>query len=79
MSRRESIKFSNSTGVSQSIIVEPWAVEFLLPSGSWCEVFSVGGLGEPALVTEPVEGGIIIWINTDGAVYEYWQDGVLID
>ena len=79
MSNRASIKLKNNSAMPMRLIVEPWATEFDLPSGSSCEVFSVGGIGVPAIDLESVGGAMIFWINTDGAIYEYWQDGKLVD
>jgi hypothetical protein len=79
MSNRASIKHTNSTAKAQRVVVEPWASEFDLPLGSSCEVFCVGGTGVPAVEMEVRGDEIVFWINTEGAIYEYWQDGVLVD
>lgn len=61
------------------MVIEPWAVEFMLPCKSFCEVVSVGGEDPASIEVEDDEYGFIFWINTPGAVCEYWQDGQLVD
>ena len=79
MQSRESVYLSNASPSSVRVVIEPWAVEFILPSRSFCEVVSVGGDSPAAFEVEDDEYGFIFWINTPGAVYEYWQDGQLVD
>lgn len=79
MSDRSSLKFLNSTSGDLRVIVEPWANEFTLPAGSTCEVLSVGGRDPRPIELEAIDGALVFWISTEGALYEYWQDGVLVD
>jgi hypothetical protein len=79
MNQYASAKFENTSGKALRVIVEPWATEFTLPSGSACEVRSVGGKGKPAVEVEASNEALTFWVNTEGAVYEYWQDGERLD
>ena len=79
MKQRGSVHLSNASQGPVRVVVEPWAIEFELPSKSFCEVVSVGGTVPIDIEVEDHEYGIIFWINTEGAIYEYWQDGQFID
>lgn len=79
MSTRSSIKFMNSTGQSLTAVVEPWATEFDLPHGTECEVFSIGGTEPHRIDIELISPRLIFYVETAGATYEYWQDGVHLD
>ena len=76
---REFASFSNASPSAVRVVIEPWAVEFMLPSRSFCEVVSVGGDSPASIEVKDDEYGFIFWINAPGAVYEYWQDGHLVD
>jgi hypothetical protein len=76
---RESVQLSNASASPLRIVIEPWAIDFDLPSRSFCEVVSVGGVPPASIDVEDHEYGIIFWINTSGAIYEYWLDGQLLD
>lgn len=78
MADGESIHLKNTSGAALSIVIEPWAVEFLLPESSYCEVVSVGGVAPALIKLEVLSGQIIFYVETAGAVYEYWQDGELV-
>lgn len=54
-------------------------MEFLLPANSNCEVASVGGVAPSVISLEVLNDRIIFYVETAGAVYEYWQDGKLVD
>ncbi len=79
MGNRYSIQYKNATGRVLTAVIEPWAVQFRLPPASSCEVFSVGGTEPGRIDIELVEDSVIFFVETDGAVYEYWQDGVFVD
>jgi len=79
MANCDSIKLKNTSGAELLIIIEPWATEFHLPANSDCEVVSVGGISPSVINLEVLNDGIVFHIETSGAVYEYWQDGRLID
>ena len=79
MPLRASVQLSNASSEPLKIVIEPWAIEFDLPRRSFCEVVSVGGEPNAHVDAEADEYGIIVWINTSGGIYEYWQDGELID
>ena len=79
MTLRESVHFSNASASPLTVVIEPWATEFELPSKSFCEVVSVGGTPPAFIQMEQIDYGLIFWIETSGAIYEYWQDGQLID
>jgi len=79
MKLRGSVHLSNASPEPVRVVVEPWAVEFDLPSKSFCEVVSVGGNKLIDIEVEDHEDGFIFWINTEGAIYEYWQDGEFVE
>ncbi|WPH16911.1 hypothetical protein [Variovorax paradoxus] len=80
MTNRSSVKLKNSFATALSVIVEPWANEFHLPPGSECEVVSIGGAVDTEILIElEAPSTLIFWVNTPGALYEYWQDGKLVD
>ncbi|WP_157200957.1 hypothetical protein [Massilia sp. Root351] len=78
MANCDSIKIKNTSGSALAIVIEPWAVEFLLPINSSCNVVSVGGVVPAVINLEVLTGRIICYVETEGAVYEYWQDGKLV-
>lgn len=78
MANCDSIQLKNTSGATLLIVIEPWAVEFLLPTNSNCEVASVGGVAPSVISLEVLSDRIIFYIETAGAVYEYWQDGKLV-
>jgi hypothetical protein len=41
-------------------------------------VVSVGGVVPAVINLEVLTGRIICYVETEGAVYEYWQDGKLV-
>ncbi|MBX9793267.1 MAG: hypothetical protein K2Y02_03095 [Burkholderiaceae bacterium] len=69
----------NTSGAALLLVIEPWAVEFILPEHSKCEVVSVGGVAPSVINLEVLSDRIIFYVETAGAIYEYWQDGKLID
>lgn len=79
MQNRGSVQLSNASPESVLVVIEPWAIEFELPSRSFCEVVSVGGDLPIDIEVEDNEHGIFFWINTSGAIYEYWQDGRFVE
>ena len=42
-------------------------------------MFSVGGTAPSDIEVEENGYGFVFYINTAGAIYEYWQDGEFID
>lgn len=76
---RTSVHISNPASDPLLICIEPWAVEFELPSRSYCEVVSVGGVLPIVIDVEAHDDRVVFWIETRGAIYEYWQDGQLVD
>jgi hypothetical protein len=79
MTYRHSVKLENSFGKPLRIVIEPWATEFELPSKESCEVVAVNDMKQPRVDIEVSEYGILFWVEVEGSVYEYWQNGVLID
>ena len=70
-------KFKNTSGTELILVIEPWAVEFRLPMDSSCEVVSVGGVAPSDMELEILDDRVVFFVNTSGAIYEYWQDGKL--
>lgn len=80
MESRSSIKLRNRARRPLTIVIEPWAGQWELAPGSECEVFSVGGEAPPRIDLAWLdESCVAFYIETAGAIYEYWVDGVLID
>lgn len=76
---RHSVKFENSLGRPLRVLIEPWAVEFELPNEETCEVVATSDIKQPHVNCEAAQYGIIFWVEGEGAVYEYWQNGKLVD
>lgn len=79
MASCDSIRLKNTSGTELILVIEPWAIEFRLPVNSNCEVVSVGGVAQSDMELEILDDRIVFYVNTPGAVYEYWQDGKLVD
>jgi len=58
-------------------VIEPWALEYTLPSKSFCEVVSLGGDLNSRIEVIDQEYGLVFFLNDNG--FEYWVDGTLID
>ena len=78
MNFRCSSRFVNSSGKPLRIVVEPWAVEFELPADENCEVVAISNVKQPEVTREATEYGIVFWVEGEGAIYEYWQNGKLV-
>ena len=79
MSHRSVLKLSNDSRRELRIVLEPYATEFLLRPGNSAEVVGSSDNRSPEFSVEYTEGGMVVWGQTPGAVYEYWQDGKLVD
>lgn len=73
------VRLENASADPLRVILEPYAVEFSLPSGSTCEVKGRSEEDHPEILIEYTKTAIVFWGNLPNAVYEYWQDGVLVD
>ena len=78
MSQRSVLKLSNESGLELRIVLEPYATEFVLRPGSSAEVVGRSDAGNPEFSVEYTDDGMVVWGQTPGAVYEYWQDGKLV-
>ena len=76
---RLSIEFSNASDRPLEVVIEPWGMVHRLPSRASCAVVSVGGDPPAVINVEMIEDGYTFWFETPGAIYEYWQDGELLD
>jgi len=79
MKLRNSLRLENASAESIRIILEPYASEFDLPSGSACEIVGRSDEVHPEILIEYTKAAIVFWGNQPNAVYEYWQDGVLVE
>ena len=73
------MRLENASVSPLRIVLEPYASEFLLPSGSTCEVVGRSDRLEPEISIEYTEQAIVFWGVSGGAAYEYWQDGKLVE
>lgn len=79
MKHRNSVRLVNASAESLRIILEPYASEFDLPSGSACEIIGESDEALPEIFIEYTKAAIVFWGNLPNAVYEYWQDGALVE
>jgi hypothetical protein len=79
MQHRTSIRFDNASADPVLIVLEPYASEFQLPSGSSCEIVGRSDELVPEIFIEYTAKAIFFWGNSPHAIYEYWQDGRLVD
>jgi hypothetical protein len=60
------------------LIIEPWANEFTIRSGESCSVVAIHPTVTPTFMAHIVRGGnLVMWVNEDGATYEFWRGGKL--
>jgi hypothetical protein len=60
-----------------TLIVEPWATEYVVQPSDRCHLVVSHNSEAPAVAVEPlVEGNLIILVEASGATYEFWRNGV---
>ena len=79
MKHRNSFRLENASAEPLHIILEPYGSEFDLPSGSICEIVGRSDETSPEIFIEYTKAAVIFWGNSPNAIYEYWQDGVLVE
>jgi hypothetical protein len=79
MKHRASIRLENVAASPLRIVLEPYASEFMLPSGSTCEIVGRSEGNVPDISIEYTTDAIVFWGQTTQAIYEYWQDGKLVE
>ena len=67
--------FGRRDGSSFTLIVEPWANEYLVRHGETCEVVAIHPSIIPTFGVTSLEDDLIVFINESGSIYEFWRDG----
>ena len=58
-----------------TLIVEPWADEFVIHNGQKCAVVAIHPTVAPTFTIEATSGNdVIVYVNEGGATYEFWRD-----
>lgn len=79
MKHQNSIRLENASAEPLRIILEPYASEFDLPSGCACEIIGRSNEMRPEIFIEYTKAAVVFWGNSPNAIYEYWQDGALVE
>jgi hypothetical protein len=63
-----------------TVIVEPWADEFIIVPGTDCQVIALNPLAPPSFGVEPYLGGekqyqgaLIVYVKEGQSTYEFWR------
>ena len=60
-----------------TVVVEPWANEFLVRIGEECQVAALHPSAPPSFGAELAGGKLVLWVNEAGATFEFWRAGAL--
>ena len=61
---------------SFTLIVEPWADEFVIHPGQQCAVIAHHPSITPRFGASLAQGALIVWVNDSGATFSFIRDGV---
>jgi hypothetical protein len=56
-----------------TVVVEPWASEFIVQPGDVCEVVALHPHVQPSLQVELAKGKLIVTVNESSATFEFWR------
>ena len=59
-----------------TVIVEPWAEEFLIETGARCRVVALNSKVVPTFEVELNGAVLIVCVNESGSTYEFWRADV---
>ena len=60
-----------------TLIVEPWADEFVIHPGQQCAVVAHHPSVTPGFGASLANGALIVWVNDSGATFSFLRDGVV--
>jgi hypothetical protein len=58
---------------AHTLIVEPWAEEFMIRVGDRCRVVALHPGVVPSFGVEMNRDRLIVWVNEGGATFEFWR------
>jgi hypothetical protein len=58
-----------------TVIVEPWADEFVVHPGERCAVVAIHPSEAPTFSVAVVSGQLVVWVNEGGTTFEFLRDG----
>lgn len=79
MGFRNPLRVHNRNPETLTMIVEPWANEYDVVTGSDCEVVAINPSVMPTFGVEPLGGNLIVSVNESGSTFELWRAGVLME
>ena len=71
--------FGRRDGSTFTLIVEPWATEYLVRHGESCEVVAIHTSVMPTFGVELPGSDLVVHIIEGGSTYEFWREGDLED
>lgn len=57
-----------------TVIVEPWADEFLVAPSTNCRVIVINPHWPPTFTVELHKAYLIVYVNEGGSTFEFWRD-----
>ena len=58
---------------SYTLIVEPWAEEFVINPGDQCRIVAVHESESASFGLDHHPEYLVVWINRGGATFEFWR------
>ena len=58
-----------------TLVVEPWADEFVIHPGDRCRVVAVHDTDASSFGVERRGDYLIVWVNEGGKTFEFWRAG----
>jgi hypothetical protein len=58
---------------SYTVVVEPWAEEFVVQIGEDCQVVALHPEIQPTLGAELAGARLIVWVYESGSTCEFWR------
>jgi len=59
-----------------TLVVEPWADEFLIAPDDHCEVVAINAEYVPFFEVGISNEKLVVWVNEGGTTYEFWRNHV---
>lgn len=56
-----------------TLVVEPWADEFVIDPGERCRVVAVHDTDAGSFGVERCGEYLVVWVNEGGATFEFWR------
>ncbi len=58
-----------------TLVIEPWAEEFVVTPGDRCQVVAVHDTELAAFGLDHHAEYLVVWINRGGSTFEFWRNG----